>query len=178
MDSVDSAADVRIPHKNRLSRLGAMFFHCRAGSASPLKAGDHDRKAERLLYRSLSAFDMDGCSEALNRGRYQMVCSQWPNAYWIFLSGAAPPTLSFQTLVQQLCGFSVHSRIIVVAYLKKIHGASPFRNRLIESAGKFHSQHIGLPPGSPICCDVLISALHENCRPLASYFSNRYRRYP
>ena len=26
MDSVDSAADVRIPHKNRLSRLGAMFF--------------------------------------------------------------------------------------------------------------------------------------------------------
>ena len=85
LDSVDSAADVRIPHKNRLSRLGAMFFHCRAGSASPLKAGDHDRKAERLLYRSLSAFDMDGCSEALNRGRYQMVCSQWPNAYWIFL---------------------------------------------------------------------------------------------
>ena len=68
MDSVDSAADVRIPHKNRLSRLGAMFFHCRAGSASPFKAGDHDRKAERLLYRSLSAFDMDGCSEALNRG--------------------------------------------------------------------------------------------------------------
>ena len=85
LDSVDSAADVRLPHKNRLSRLGAMFFHCRAGSASPLKAGDHDRKAERLLYRSLSAFDMDGCSEALNRGRYQMVCSQWPNAYWIFL---------------------------------------------------------------------------------------------
>ena len=42
-------------------------------------------KAERLLYRSLSAFDMDGCSEALNRGRYQMVCSQWLNAYWIFL---------------------------------------------------------------------------------------------
>ena len=34
--------------------------------------------------------------------------------------------------------------------------ASPFRNRLIESARKFHSQHIGLPPGSPICCDVLI----------------------
>ena len=85
LDSVDSAADVRIPHKNRLSRLGAMFFHCRAGSASPLKAGDHDRKAERLLYRSLSAFDMDGCSEALNRGRYQVVCSQRPNAYWIFL---------------------------------------------------------------------------------------------
>ena len=79
MDSVDSAADVRIPHKNRLSRLGAMFFHCRAGSASPLKAGDHDRKAERLLYRSLSAFDMDGCSEALNRERYQMVCSQYSN---------------------------------------------------------------------------------------------------
>ena len=66
--SDDSTADVRIPHKNRLSRLGAMFFHCRAGSVSPLKAGDHDRKAERLLYRSLSAFDMDGCSEALNRG--------------------------------------------------------------------------------------------------------------
>ena len=85
LDSVDSAADVRIPHKNRLSRLGAMFFHCRAGSASPLKTGDHDRKAERLLYRSLSAFDMDGCSEALNRGRYQMVCSQWSNACRIFL---------------------------------------------------------------------------------------------
>ena len=84
-DSDDSAADVRIPHKNRLFRLGAMFFHCRAGSASALKAEDHDRKAERLLYRSLSAFDMDGCSEALNRGRYQMVCSQWSNAYWIFL---------------------------------------------------------------------------------------------
>ena len=65
-----------------------------------------------------------------------MACSQWSNAYWIFLSGAAPPALSFQTLVQQLCGFSVHSRIIVVAYLKKIHGASPFRNRLIESAEK------------------------------------------
>ena len=71
-------------------------------------------------------------------------------------SGAAPPALSFQTLVQQFCGFSVHSRIIVVAYLKKIHGASSFRNRLIESARKFHSQHIGLPLGSPICCDVLI----------------------
>ena len=26
----------------------------------------------------------------------------------------------------------------------------------IESVGKFHSQHIGLPGGSPICCDVLI----------------------
>ena len=63
-----------------------------------------------------------------------MACSQWSNAYWIFLSGAAPPALSFQTLVQQLCGFSVHSRIVVVAYLKKIHGASPFRNHLIESA--------------------------------------------
>ena len=48
--------------------------------------------------------------------------------------GAAPPALSFQTLVQQFRGFSVHSRIIVVAYLKKIHGASPFRNHLIESA--------------------------------------------
>jgi len=55
-----------------------------------------------------------------------MVCSQWPNAYWIFLSGAAPPALSFQTLVQQLCGFSVHSRIIVVAYLKKIHALLHF----------------------------------------------------
>ena len=76
--------------------------------------------------------------------------------YRIPHSGAAPPAFSFQTLVQQLCGFSVHSRVIVVAYLKKIHGASPFRNRLIESAGKFHSQHIGLPGGSPICCDVLI----------------------
>jgi hypothetical protein len=65
-----------------------------------------------------------------------MVCSQWPNAYWIFLSRAAPPALSFQALVQQFCGFSVHSRVIVVAYLKKIHGASPFRNRLIERAGK------------------------------------------
>ena len=55
-----------------------------------------------------------------------MVCSQWPNAYWIFLSRAAPPALSFQTLVQQLCGFSVHSRIIVVAYLKKIHALLHF----------------------------------------------------
>ena len=73
-DSDDSAADVRIPHKNRLFRLGAMFFHYRAGSASALKAEDHDRKAERLLYRSLSAFDIDGCSEALNRGMYQMFC--------------------------------------------------------------------------------------------------------
>ena len=50
-----------------------------------------------------------------------MVCSQWPNAYWIFLSGAAPPTLSFQMPVQQFCGFSVHGGVIVVAYLKKIH---------------------------------------------------------
>lgn len=79
--SIDSTANVRTPHKNRLSRLGSMFFHCRAD----LKAGDHDRKAERLLYRSLSAFDMDGCSEALNRGRYQMACSQWSNACRIFL---------------------------------------------------------------------------------------------
>ena len=85
LDSVDSAADVRIPHKIRLSRLGAMFFHCRASEAPADKPGDHDRKAERLLYRSLSAFDMDGCSEALNRGRYQVVCSQRTNAYWIFL---------------------------------------------------------------------------------------------
>ena len=56
--------------------------------------------------------------------------------YRIPHSRAAPPALSFQMLVQQLCGFSVHSRVIVVAYLKKIHGASPFRNRLIERAGK------------------------------------------
>lgn len=68
-----------------LSLFEAMFFHCRAGSASALKAEDHDRKAERLLYRSLSAFDMDGCSEALNRGMYQMVCSQWSNACRLFL---------------------------------------------------------------------------------------------
>ena len=61
-----------------LSLFEAMFFHCRAGSASALKAEDHDRKAERLLYRSLSAFDMDGCSEALNRGMYQMFCRQQP----------------------------------------------------------------------------------------------------
>ena len=46
--------------------------------------------------------------------------------YRIPHSGTAPPALSFQTLVQQFCGFSFHSRIIVVAYLKKIHGASPF----------------------------------------------------
>lgn len=44
-----------------------------------------DIKMERLLYRSLSAFDMDGCSEALNRGMYQMVCSQWSNACRLFL---------------------------------------------------------------------------------------------
>ena len=35
--------------------------------------------------------------------------------------GAALPTLSFQTPVQQFCGSSVHSGIIAVAYLKKIH---------------------------------------------------------
>lgn len=63
--------------------------------------------------------------------------------YRIPHSGAAPPTLSFQMPVQQFCGFSVHGGVIVVAYLKKIHVL-------------LRSQHIGLPPGSPICCDVLI----------------------
>ena len=41
--------------------------------------------------------------------------------YRIQHSRAAPPALSFQMLVQQLCGFSVHGGVIVVAYLKKIH---------------------------------------------------------
>ena len=39
---------------------------------------------------------------------------------------SAFPALSFQPLVQQFCGFSVHSGIIVVAYLKKIHALLHF----------------------------------------------------
>ena len=39
-----------------------------------------------------------------------------------------------------------------------------------ESAGNFHSQHIGLPPGSPICCDVLIVPCMRTAGPLRPIF--------
>ena len=54
-----------------------------------------------MLYRSLSAFDMDGCSEVLNRGMYQMVCSQWSNACRLFLTIMA--TVIIHMIILLLC---------------------------------------------------------------------------
>lgn len=76
--------------------------------------------------------------------------------YRIPHSGAAPPALSFQMPVQQFCGFSVHGGIIVVAYLKKIHVLLRFEiGSLRVPENSIHSIS-DCPPGSPICCDVLI----------------------